>query len=252
MKRIIFFLTVAALGNALLTAGLRAQPAAPDDLAQFGRKAALEKELGATHMIMTEGLPPAAWEFDQADPYPAWYMHHASLLKIFTPKDVQPCVNMEYAAKVTAILEKRCEILRKYGLEKAIDKVAEMCHRAGVAEERCVLEFERPGAETQLPPETWARGVGHSLERGCQFHHWEIANEPYSSLWGNGQAFPTPDTFIEHFKAVSSAIRAVDPQAQIGVDIGACGSGRDNSAHDSKNDYAAFAAFVLMSINDSR
>jgi hypothetical protein len=34
-----------------------------------------------------------------------------------------------------------------------------------------------------------------------------------------GQAFPTAETFIAHFKAVSRAIRAVDPQAQIGVDI---------------------------------
>ena len=126
----------------------------------------------------------------------------------------------------TTIREMRLPMTRFYalgdepfGLEKAIDKVAGMCRLAGVAEERCALEFERQGAETKLPPETWARGVAHSLERGYQFHHWEIANEPYSSLWGNGQAFPTPDTFIEHFKAVSTAIRAVDPQAQIGVDI---------------------------------
>jgi hypothetical protein len=126
----------------------------------------------------------------------------------------------------TAIREMRLPMTRFYavgdepfGLEKAIDDAAGMCRRAGVAEERCVLEFERQGAETQLPPETWARGVAYSLERGCQFHHWEIANEPYSSLWGSGRAFPTPDSFIEHFKAVSRAIRAVDPQAQIGVDI---------------------------------
>jgi hypothetical protein len=110
-------LTIAALGNAFLAAGLRAQPSAADDLAQFERKAALEKELGATHVVITEGLPLATWEFDATDPYPAWYMHHASLLKVFPPKDVQPYVNMEYAAKVAAILEKRCEILRKYGLK---------------------------------------------------------------------------------------------------------------------------------------
>ncbi|MGD1084676.1 MAG: hypothetical protein ABSA47_07990 [Verrucomicrobiota bacterium] len=110
-------MTVAVLGNACQTAGLRAQPAAPDDLAQFEHKAALSKELGATHIVITDGLPPATWEFDDADPYPAWYMHHASLLKIFPPMDVQPFVNLEYAAKVAAILEKRCEILRKYGLK---------------------------------------------------------------------------------------------------------------------------------------
>ena len=88
-----------------------------------------------------------------------------------------------------------------------------------MAEDHCVLEFERQGAETKLPPEAWARGVAYSLRHGYKFHRWEIANEPYSSMWGNGQAFPTPETFIAHFKAVSRAIRAVDPHAQIGVDI---------------------------------
>jgi len=38
-------------------------------------------------------------------------------------------------------------------------------------------------------------------------------------LWGHGGAFPTPEAFIAHFKAVSGAIRQVDPQAQIGMDI---------------------------------
>jgi len=61
--------------------------------------------------------------------------------------------------------------------------------------------------------------VSYSLGQGYQFHYWEVANEPYSSLWGRGGAFPTPETFITHFKAVSQAIREVDKQAQIGFDI---------------------------------
>jgi sugar phosphate isomerase/epimerase len=56
------------------------------DLALFERKAALAKELGATHMIVTEGLPLATWEMDPNDPYPMWFVHHASLLKIFPPR----------------------------------------------------------------------------------------------------------------------------------------------------------------------
>jgi hypothetical protein len=126
----------------------------------------------------------------------------------------------------TAIREMRLPMTRFYavgdepfGLEPAIDKVAEMCRRVGVAEERCVVEFERQGAETQLPPETWARGVAYALRTGHRFHHWEIANEPYASLWGQGQAFPSAEVFSEHFKAVARAIRAVDTQAQLGVDI---------------------------------
>jgi hypothetical protein len=38
-------------------------------------------------------------------------------------------------------------------------------------------------------------------------------------MWGHGQAFPTADAYVGHFKAVSRAIRAVDPKAQLGVDI---------------------------------
>ncbi len=106
-----------------------------------------------------------------------------------------------------------------FGVERSLDKVAELCRRVGMPQEKCVVEFERQGAETMLTPETWARGVAYSLRSGYKFHHWEIANEPYTSLWGHGQAFPTADAFSEHFKDVARAIRAVDPQAQLGVDI---------------------------------
>jgi hypothetical protein len=106
-----------------------------------------------------------------------------------------------------------------FGVEAAIDKVAEVCRRMGVQQDHCVLELEEQGAARKLPPETWVRGVSYSLRQGYRFHHWEIANEPYASLWGHGGAFPTPEAFITHFKAVSSAIRRADPQAQIGMDI---------------------------------
>jgi hypothetical protein len=108
-----------------------------------------------------------------------------------------------------------------FSVDAAIDKVAEVCRRAGIEQDHCVLEFEEQGASRKLPPATWARGVSYSLRQGYRFHHWEIANEPYASLWGHGGAFPTPETFIAHFKAVSDAIRQVDPQAQIGMDIDA-------------------------------
>jgi hypothetical protein len=126
----------------------------------------------------------------------------------------------------TAIRELRLPMSRFYGVgdepfgvESAIDKVAEVCRRVGLAQERCVLEFEEQGASRKLVPETWAKGVRHALQQGYRFHHWEIANEPYSALWGHGEAFPTPEEFIRHFQDVSAAIRQVDTQAQIGVDI---------------------------------
>jgi hypothetical protein len=127
-----------------------------------------------------------------------------------------------------AIREMRLPMTRFYAvgeepfsLESAIDKVADVCRRVGVAQDHCVLEFEEQSASTKLSPETWARGVRHSLAQGFEFHDWEIANEPYSSLWGRGQAFPTSDAFMEHFEAVSRAIRQADPKARIGVDIDA-------------------------------
>ena len=106
-----------------------------------------------------------------------------------------------------------------FGVESSIDKAADMCQRVGVAQDHCVLEFETQSADSLLSPESWARGVSHSLRSGYKFHHWEIANEPYASLWGGGKAFPPADSFIEHFKAVTRAIRGADPQAQIGLDI---------------------------------
>lgn len=126
----------------------------------------------------------------------------------------------------TAIRDMRLPMTRIYAvgdepfsIESSIDKVADICRQAGVAQDHCVLEFENQGAATKLTPETWARGVRHSLQKGYAFHYWEIANEPYSSMWGHGGAFPTPDGFVEHFKSVSRAIRKTDPKAQIGVDI---------------------------------
>ena len=121
------FLSIASLLlTACLGAPLPAQTPGPAedvarreaaDLALFEHKAALAKELGATHMIVTEGLPLATWEMDPNDPYPMWFVHHASLLKIFPPKDVQPYVDVKYSAEVHGVLQSRCAVLAKYGLK---------------------------------------------------------------------------------------------------------------------------------------
>ncbi|HEY4380605.1 MAG TPA: hypothetical protein VGN01_09695 [Acidobacteriaceae bacterium] len=118
------------LTAALWTANLavvHAQPTMPPtadatrresaDLAQFERKAMLSKELGATHMLVTDGLPPATWEMDPSDPYPMWFVHHASLLTIFPPKEVEPHVDTTYSAEIKRMLQGRCRVLGKYGLK---------------------------------------------------------------------------------------------------------------------------------------
>ena len=121
--------TLAVLVLALMAVSLQAQvstltKASEDaarqraaDLALFERKAVLSRELGATHMVVTEGLPLATWEMDPDDPYPMWFVHHASLLKIFPPKDVAPYIDVKYVAATQAVLQNRCAVLAKYDLK---------------------------------------------------------------------------------------------------------------------------------------
>ncbi len=104
-----------------------------------------------------------------------------------------------------------------FPVEESIDRVAELCRRVGVPLDHVVLEFETQGATSKLPPEQWARGVRHSVNKGYRFRYWEIANEPY--LVREGTAFPTPQSYTDHFIEVSRAIRAVQPSAQIGLAI---------------------------------
>ena len=123
-----------------------------------------------------------------------------------------------------AICEMRMPMTRFYavgdepfGLEESIDRVAEVCRRVNVPTDHCVLELETQGAGTKLAPEAWARGVAHAQKEGYGFRYWEISNEPY--LMRPGTAFPTPESYVEHVKDVSRAIRAVDPRAQVGIGI---------------------------------
>ncbi|MFC1596751.1 hypothetical protein ACFL5Q_02285 [Planctomycetota bacterium] len=104
-----------------------------------------------------------------------------------------------------------------FGLEAAIDKAAEFLNRIGTPQAATPLEFEIQGATTRLPPEVWARGVRHSLDRGYEFRHWEITNEPY--VGRVGRAFQTADSYLEHFLSVSRAIRQVHPDGRIGMPI---------------------------------
>lgn len=88
------------------------------NLAEFERKATLAKQLGATHVPITDNLPPAKWEFQPAnDPYPGWFIQRPDLLKLFPPPEVKPYVNAEHGQRVVEILEERCKILRKVGLK---------------------------------------------------------------------------------------------------------------------------------------
>jgi hypothetical protein len=100
-----------ASGPVLSTADAR-------DLALFERKAELAQRLGATHVPLTDGLPPSKWQFDPPDdPYPAWFIQRPDFFKLFPAPEVQPFVDMNYARRVVTILEERCKILRRLGLK---------------------------------------------------------------------------------------------------------------------------------------
>ena len=68
----LLFLTLLGVAPALAAGD---KPVAPrvvlssadaDALAAFERKATLAKRLGATHVPLTDGLPPAKWQFQPA------------------------------------------------------------------------------------------------------------------------------------------------------------------------------------------
>ena len=88
-----------------------------DDEPFFEKKARLSKDVGATFVTISDGLPPAMWQFPPNDPYPGWFIYRPSLLKIFPPKEVRPYVEAKYADRIASVLGSRCRILRKYGLK---------------------------------------------------------------------------------------------------------------------------------------
>jgi len=115
---LILLLPGLACAQALNAAAADSSTKATADPVRFERRAALAKELGATHVSISEDLPPALWQFNPPDdPYPAWFVYRASLLKIFAPKAVQPYVDMAYAERIARILEERCVVLRRLGLK---------------------------------------------------------------------------------------------------------------------------------------
>lgn len=124
MKNIRVLIRLGLLLLAASAASLSGQPAGnnagPDaaNLASFDRRATLAKELGATHFTITDGLPPALWQFDVPDdPYPGWYILRPDPLKLFPPKEVQPFIDMNYTRRVVAMLGDRTKILRRLGLK---------------------------------------------------------------------------------------------------------------------------------------
>ena len=109
----------------------------------------------------------------------------------------------------------------RFSLEEAIDKAAEFCRRVGIPQSQTVLEFEPQDARSKLAPEIWEQGVSHSVRKGYAFRYWEIANEPENAVLKSKRraAYLSPDEYVDQVKKVSSAIRKVQPKAQVGLAI---------------------------------
>ena len=90
-------------------------------LADFESFAGQAKKSGATHVVITaEDLPWAYWQMDTpGDPYPAWAISNAGLLKVAPPAALKPFLPNDYSEKVLSILRARCGVLRKLGLKAA-------------------------------------------------------------------------------------------------------------------------------------
>jgi hypothetical protein len=129
-----------------------------------------------------------------------------------------------------AIREMRLPMTRFYGVgdepfgvEGGIDRVAEVCRRVGIPLTHVVLELETQDANTKIAPDVWARAARYAQKKGYGFRYWEVGNEVYSTTFQSrtpmGLAFPTPDVYVAHLKAVSAAVKKAQPDAQIGVSI---------------------------------
>lgn len=103
-----------------------------------------------------------------------------------------------------------------WNMKGAIDRVAKMCQRFGIRQEDFVLELERQAYRQSTNPEEWAEAVRYSREKGYRFRLWEVCNEPYG-LGGPRDDPWKPQDYVAHVKAVYKAVKAVRPDAQIGM-----------------------------------
>ncbi len=76
------------------------------------------KAVGATHILISSGLPLALWRYDfPGDPYPAWMEEYGCLLTVCPPDALKDYIPKEYSQSVQKMLTERCAILRGQDLK---------------------------------------------------------------------------------------------------------------------------------------
>ena len=92
-----------------------------DSLDEFRSYAGRAKELGITHVIVSQ-LPRSRWmwERDLTDPYPNWCMGHAPLFKLVCPPQLKEYLPLDHIEECFTLVKERCAILKDLGLKAAM------------------------------------------------------------------------------------------------------------------------------------
>ncbi len=90
-------------------------------LEEFERRVKKAKELGATHVFISEVHKSRwVWEEDLSDPYPAWGMLNPSLFKIILPDELKEYYPNDYIKSNYELVKRKSEIVRNNGLKSAV------------------------------------------------------------------------------------------------------------------------------------
>ena len=92
-----------------------------NDLNEFEQAALKAKAAGATHMMVGQ-LPRSRWmwERDLTDPYCNWMMSHVPLFRLACPPQLRKYMPMDFYNEGLELVIKRCEILKKHGMNGAL------------------------------------------------------------------------------------------------------------------------------------
>ncbi len=103
---------------------------------------------------------------------------------------------------------------REFDLFGAIDRVHVIAEKFGIPEENIVMELNN-ARKSLTTPEEWKDAVAYAICKGYKFRYWEPANEPHY----NKGLYPSAEFFAQYVKEISTAVKTVDPEAQIVMDI---------------------------------
>lgn len=91
-----------------------------NNIEEFEEIAKFASENGITHIVVSE-IEKSIWQWnkDRSDPYPSWQLYFPTIFKLVVPEKLKKYLPADYAQKNFETLQKRCEILKKYGLKAA-------------------------------------------------------------------------------------------------------------------------------------